>query len=250
MISAVVLTKNEQDSVERCLKSVSFCNEILIIDDFSTDNTTNIAKKYASKIFKNKLNNDFSKQRNFGLSKANGEWVLFIDSDEIVSESLKQEITRTLKQNKKTVNGYYVKREDIFLGKHLRFGEVKNIKLLRLARKNKGLWERPVHEIWNIKGSVGFLKNPLIHHSHSSIKDFLRKINYYSSLNAGYLFKTKIRSTVLDIILYPSFKFIHNFVLKLGFLDGFEGFLLSIFMSFHSFLTRAKLFLLNNETKK
>lgn len=248
MLSAVILCKNEQDEIEKTLKGLSFCDEIIIIDDFSTDNTINIAKKYTAKIFKNKLNNDFSKQRNFALKKAKGEWVLFIDSDEIVSKKLQTEIKEKIATT--DLDGFYIKREDIFLGKHLHFGEVKDMYLLRLGRKNKGVWERPVHEIWKIKGTTGYLKNPLIHYSHNNVKDLLRKINYYSSLNANYLFKRKIKSSLLDIMMYPGIKFIHNYVFKLGFLDGFEGLLLSIFMSFHSFLTRSKLYLLNNETKK
>ncbi len=250
MLSAVVLTKNEEQDLKRCLKSISFCEEIIIVDDFSTDKTVVIAKKFTSNIYKRKLSDNFSIQRNYGLQKAKGEWVLFIDADEVVSNSLKQEIIKTLKQNRKTVNGYFIKREDIFLGKRLSFGEVKNIQLIRLARKTSGIWERPVHEIWNTKGRTGYLKSPLIHYSHIKISDFLRKINYYSTVNASYLYNNKVKSSISDIIFYPSIKFIHNFILKLGFLDCFEGLLLSCFMSFHSFLSRSKLYILNNAKTK
>ena len=98
MISAIVLTKNSEDSIDKCLKSLIWCDEMIILDDDSTDKTLDIAQKHKAKIFQKSLDNDFSSQRNFGLDKAKGEWVLFIDSDEVVTEDLKKEI-QSLTQN-------------------------------------------------------------------------------------------------------------------------------------------------------
>lgn len=250
MLSVVIITKNEESRIEKCLKSVLFCDEIIVIDDYSKDSTVNIAKKYTKKIIKRKLSTDFSKQRNFGLSKAKNEWVLFIDADEVVPNSLKQEIAKTLKQKRNTINGYYIPRTDIFLGKKLRYGETGNIKLLRLARKSKGKWVRPVHEVMEVEGESQTLVYALLHYSHSSLAGFIKKINYYSTINARYLYDKKAVIHKIDLILYPSTKFILNFILKRGFLDGYYGYIFAIVMSMHSFLTRAKLYLLKHEKHK
>lgn len=249
MISAVVLTKNEEKNIYRCLHSLSFCREIIVVDDYSTDQTLKIVKKFTSKIFLRKLMHDFSKQRNFALTKVEEEWVLFIDADEFVPEPLKDEIVNTIRRADKTINGYFIKREDIFLGKRMHYGELGNIRLLRLARKNKGLWVRPVHEVWQIAGKIEILKNPLIHISHQTVKEFLNKINYYSTINARYLFDLGVDCSFKDIIIYPGVKFFLNFFVKRGFMDGFYGFIHAGFMSLHSFLTRAKLYLLNYAKK-
>lgn len=244
MLSAVVLTKNEEKRIAVCLKSLSFCDEIIVIDDNSTDKTRTVAQKYTRSIYQKSLQGNFARARNFGLSKARGNWVLFIDADEIVSSSLKQEIIKTIKQKRKVINGYFINREDIFLGKKMHYGETGNIKLIRLARKEKGLWKRPVHEIWAVRGQVGKLKNPLLHYSHNTISGMLYKIDKYSTINAKYLKSIKSPIHAYDIILYPIGKFLHNYILKCGFLDGIYGLIFAVMMSMHSFLTRAKLYLL------
>ena len=147
-ISAVVLTKNEEENIEKCIKSLSFCDEIIIIDDNSTDETISKIRMLNAKcqIYSRDLGGDFASQRNFGLQKANGDWVLFIDADETVSKKLADEIIKQIKVGKAGVNGNYFKREDIFLGKKLKHGETGSVKLLRLAKKDKGTWKRKVHE--------------------------------------------------------------------------------------------------------
>ncbi|MBI2029105.1 glycosyltransferase family 2 protein [Candidatus Gottesmanbacteria bacterium] len=242
MISAVVITKNEQEIISRCLSKLKFCNEIIIVDDFSTDNTLKIAKKYTSKIFKHHLSDNFSDQRNFGLRKAKNNWVLFVDSDEIITFSLAKEITSKI--NNSSNDAYYIKRIDYFFGKRMNWGEFLNKKFIRLIKKNKGKWVRPVHEYWFTKGKVGILNNHIKHYSHSSISVLINKINYYSGINANYLYYQKERGSMFEVFFYPSIKFIHNYILKLGFLDGFYGLIFSMFMSLHSFLSRLKLYFL------
>lgn len=237
MLSVVILTKNEGNNIERCIKSLSFCDEIIVVDDFSIDKTIEIAKKLGAKVFQRALNNDFSSQRNFGLEKVKGEWVLFIDADEEVSKELSAEILEKTKT--KYFDGYYLKRKDIAFGKELKYGETASIKLLRLGRKEKGLWKRPVHEVWKIKSPVDTLKNSLNHYSHQNILDSLRKINYYSGIEAD--FRQNEKSGYFKILFYPCAKFFKNFILLKGFLDGMPGFLIACLMSAHSFLVRVKI---------
>lgn len=246
-ITGVILTKNSSRIIEKCVNSVSWCEEIIVIDDNSTDDTVSKAQKLGARVYTRSLGNDFSKQRNFGLEKAKGEWILFVDSDEIVSPSLKDEINRYTNNPINEYDGFLIKREDHLFGKKLRYGETGNIWLLRLANKDAGKWEGKVHENWSIRGKVGKLKNPLNHYPHPTISEFLQKINFYTTLRAEELSNKNVKVAWWDIILYPKGKLLVNYLFKLGFIDGIPGFLSAVIMSFHSFLVRGKLWQLNNK---
>lgn len=245
MISAVVLTKNEEKNIVDCLETLSWCDEVLVIDDGSEDRTAEIAQKMGAKVFVHALEDDFSKQRNFDLQQAQNDWVLFVDADERVSSELAREIKYQIVNNKnKDMNGFYIKRRDFMWGRELRHGETGSIKLLRLAKKGAGVWEGAVHEEWKIKGKTGELKNPLLHYPHQTIVEFLQEINFYTTLRAQELYKKGVKVPWHDIILYPKAKFIYNYFIKMGFLDGLPGFIFALLMGFHSFLVRGKLWLL------
>lgn len=243
MISSVILVKNEEKNIADCLASLSWCDEILVIDDNSSDKTIVIAEKRGAKVFSHPLQNDFAKQRNFGLEKAKGEWVLFIDADERVTPQLWYEIMQYTNDASNLNTGFYLRRVDHIWGRELRHGETGNIKLLRLAKKDAGMWEGSVHEKWDIKGKTTTLQNALMHYPHQSIKEFLSEINFYSDLRAKELHKKKVKAYWWSIIMYPFAKFMLNFILKLGFLDGLAGLVFALMMSFHSFLVRGKLWL-------
>ncbi len=245
-ISAIILTKNEEKNIVDCLESLSFVDEIIVIDDYSKDRTTEVAENFNPriKIFQRALGGNFSEQRNFGLSKAKKEWVLFIDADERISSGLKEEITNFIKSDDQTFQGFELERRDILWGKQLKHGETGNIKIIRFAKKNAGKWTGKVHEIWNIKEQIGTLKMPLYHYPHQSIEEFLREINFYTDLRAKELYEKNVRVNFLKIIFYPKAKFLLNYFLKLGFWDGVEGLIFAIMMSFHSFLVRGKLWML------
>lgn len=242
MTTAVILTHNDEDIIKRCLASLAWCKEMVVVDDESTDGTVELAKKLGAQVFSRKLNGDFAGQRNFGLNKVRGEWVLFVDSDEVVSPELAQETQGVHGE----YAGYYLKRKDYFLGKWLTHGETANVKLLRLARKDAGKWVRPVHEIWDVKGNVGELVHPLLHYPHPNVAQFLDEINRYSSVRASYLYSKGVRSAWWHIIAYPKIKFFVNYFWHLGCLDGTAGAIMALMMSFHSFLVRAKLWKLHD----
>ena len=179
-ISAVVITKNEESSIERCLKSVLFCQEIIIIDDNSTDKTIELAKKYKATVYTKTMNNNFADQRNFGITKANGEWILFIDADEELSNELQKEIQETLSSPDDNVKGYSLKRRDIFWNNELKYGEVQKVRnngLIRLAKKGSGIWKGKVHEVVDGEGDIKLLKGYINHFPHQDIKTFLKKKN-------------------------------------------------------------------------
>ena len=240
MISAVVLTHNNEDTICKTLESVSWCDERIVVDDYSTDKTKEIAKNAGAVIYHHALNDDFSSQRNYGLEKASGEWVLFVDSDEIVISNLRDEMLKLIQRDKNVV-GYYIKRNDFLFGRELRYGETANVRVIRLAKKGVGKWERNVHETWNVQGPIAFLTTPLLHYPHSSVSAFLSQINRYTTINAKVFFDQGICTSAWQIIMYPIAKFIQNYIFRLGFLDGVAGLVIAIMMSFHSFLTRGKI---------
>ena len=244
MISAVVLTKNEEKNIKECLEGIKWCDEIIIIDDNSKDKTVKIAKESGAKVFNHSLNNDFSAQRNYGLSKVKGDWILFVDADERISEPLQYEIRNViLFEERRDIDGYFIKRKDFMWGKELKHGEAGNIKLLRLAKKGKGEWIGKAHETWKVKGKTKFLKNSILHYPHQDVKIFLEEINFYTNLRAEELIDKKVKISWFSIILYPIGKFIINFFVKRGFMDGTPGFIIAMTMSFHSFMARSKTWL-------
>jgi glycosyltransferase involved in cell wall biosynthesis len=240
MISAVVLTHNDTLTIEDTLKSLSWADELVVVDDNSTDNTAVRAKALGAKVYSHPLAGDFATQRNFGLSKARGEWVLFVDSDEIVAPALAQEVKTRIKDS--GIAGYYIPRNDILCGKTLTHGEVGGMRLLRLAKKDAGRWVRPVHEVWDIKGKTSALTQPLLHYPHPDVAQFLSDIDSYSTVNANYFYAQHKHTQPWQIVVYPVAKFFLNYVWRLGFLDGMQGAIVAFMMSFHSFLTRAKLY--------
>lgn len=240
-ISAVVLTKNEEKNIAECLRSLAFCDEIIVIDDASNDKTVRIARGLGAKIFVRGLEGDFSSQRNFALKKASGRWVFFVDADERITDRLREEILKEIKKVDNPYSGYFVKRQDFLWGKKLRFGETSSLKFLRLARKSAGGFKRRVHEYWNVVGRTKTLENPLVHHPHQTLREFIADINFQSTLHARANCEEGKKSTLLKIIFLPKLKFLRNYFLRLGFLDGERGFLLALLMSFHSFLAWSKL---------
>ncbi len=240
MISTIVLTKNEEKNIEACLKTLKWSDEVIVIDDHSQDRTVELAEKLGAKVFKRDLNQDFAGQRNFGLEKAKNKWVLFVDVDERVSSQLRAEIQRAIQ---KDFSGFYLKRKDFLFGKELKHGETSRVRLLRLARRDAGKWQRRVDEVWEIIGKTGTLRNPLLHYSHPTMADFLKSVNFKSTLNAQVFYEEGKKTRFFDW-LKPLVKFFQNWVFRLGFLDGMPGFIMALMMSFHSFLVRSKLYLL------
>lgn len=247
MVSAVVIVKNEEKNIVDCLDCLGFCSEIVVVDDYSSDRTPEILEKLSKenpkiKIFKRKLGIDFSAQRNFGVEQATNDWVLFIDADERVTKELAHEIKNNLSLT--DFGGFLIKREDFMWGKELKHGETGSVKLLRLFNKNKGSLKGTVHEVWQTKSKVGKLVNSIKHYPHPSVSEFLSEINFYTDLRAKELFETGVKTNLLLIILYAKGKFIVDYIFKMGFKDGKEGFVHAVIMSFHSFLVRGKLWLL------
>lgn len=241
MVTAVILTKNEEENIVDCLLSLSFCDEIIVVDDESTDRTVSLAKNNGATVHNHPLEKDFAGQRNFGLKNAKHEWVLFVDADERISKELASEIECKTSQDN-LVDGFLLKRTDVMWGKILQHGETSLVKLLRLGRRGKGRWHHRVHETWEIDGNISTLKFPILHMPHPNISEFLAEVNFYSTLRAQELYVQRARTSLFWIVAYPTAKFIQNYFLRRGFLDGNRGFIMALMMSLHSFLVRGKLY--------
>lgn len=244
MLTAVILTKNESGNIERCIKSLKFCDQVVVVDDESTDNTVKIAKRLKAEVLTHPMK-DFAAQHNWAVENIKSNWLFFVDADEIVPQKLASEILEKVK-NPDAV-GYFIPRTDTIWNKKLRFGDLWKAKFIRLGRRGAGFWEGAVHEQWKLNGIVKTLKNSLNHYPHPNLVSFLTRLNYYSSIRAEELYAQGKRSNLLQIIFYPIGKFLWLEVLKLGFADGIVGFIHAICMSFYTFLVRGKLYLLHKK---
>lgn len=246
-ISAVVLTRNEEKNIKKCLNRLSFCDELVVIDDDSMDKTLIIAKSMGAKTFERSMNENYGEQCNFGMKKASGDWIFFVDADERVEKKLKKEIIKNLKSEGQ-YSGFSFKRKDKLLGKWLNFGEVGAFKSVRLVRKGSGKWRRKVHVWFDMSGEVKELKYPLLHYPHPTLSAFIKSINRWSSWHGDANKEEGKKSNLFKIVFFPILKFIQNYVFRLGFLDGLHGFIHAVFMSFHSFLAWSTLWI--NTRKK
>lgn len=238
-ITTILLHKNAQPLLEKALSSISWCKEIIILDDNSTDPPHKLASIYQAKLVKRELTS-FAEQRNFALHIATQPWVLFLDADEVISDPLQNEIQQVIQHTKYA--GFLIPRVDEFMSRVLRFGETNSLHFLRLAKKDAGQWSRAVHEQWNIQGSITLLHHPILHKPHESISTFLDKINHYTQLELVEHKKTSKIFILLQLVLYPFGKFVQNYILRLGILDGFPGLCMAYMMSIHSLVVRVKMY--------
>ncbi len=251
-LTLLLLTKNESSKLkewESWLNQIKALNEIIVVDDYSTDDTKKITfswanKKISVKFFTRSLDSDFSAQRNFGLSQSKNNWVLFLDADEIPNPDMIDYLNKLIPQNNRC---YSFKRHLIYFEKSITHGQVLNDKPIKLFNKKYGKFTGKVHEVWSSSCQNIFTHTSLNHYSFDNLNTFLDKVNFYSSIRAQELFSQHHKTNLLEIIFYPLLKFKYLYFFKLGFLDGVPGLILSLTISLHSFLNRAKLWHLSQE---
>ncbi len=239
-LSVGILTFNSERRIREVLDSVKgIADEIVVLDSGSQDRTVEIAENSGARIFFRKFDN-FVNQKNHLLSLCRGEWVLFIDDDEVVSDELAEEIKR-LKREGAPADGYYLNVLTNYLGKWIRHAWYPDWHL-RLARREKCQWVGDgVHESLKVNGKVGYLKGDLLHYSYESVSQHIKKIDLYTTLYARGAFEKEKSFSFFKLLTSPAGSFIRRYILKRGFLDGFEGFVLSVMASYYSFLKYLKL---------
>ncbi len=233
-----MVTKNEEINIEDALKSVSDAQEIIVVDSFSTDKTVEICRKYTEKVYQQEWQG-FSRQKQTAVDYSAGPWVFILDADERVTPELKSEIIKNIEEN--SHDGYYVPRENYFIGKWIKHSGWWPDNTLRLFKKDKGHLEpREVHEKVVIEGTSGYLENPLKHYTYRSVSDFVERMERYSTLAAKEIRKKSGRAGLTALTVRPAATFLKMYVLRRGFIDGIRGLMLAILYSFYTFLKYAK----------
>lgn len=223
-LSALIITFNEIGYIQNCIDSVSFADEIIVVDSYSTDGTYEYLVQHPKvKVIQHPFKN-FTAQKSFTLKQASNDWILFLDADEVVTKELEEEIKESVNSNKKHV-AYWFCRKFMFQQEHLKFSGWQTDKNYRLFRKSKVSFsnKRIVHETLEINGSSGILKNKLTHYCYKNYELYRRKILLYGRLKAKEAFNKNKRFSFFLYLLKPSWKFFHNYVIRLGFLDGKKG---------------------------
>ncbi len=247
-ITAIIPTFNEEVHVEAAIKSVDFADEIIVIDSFSTDATIELAKKHNVKVVQ-RVFDDFSSQKNFAIDLAINEWIFVLDSDERIEESLKKEIVETLNEATGFV-AYSIKRNFYFLGNKIKYSGWQRDRVVRLFSKKHCKYNGDlVHELIETKGEIGFLKNEIDHYSYRDFEHYVAKLNRNSWLKAKKLHQEKKGVNPYNLLVKPPVRFLTHYIVRLGFLDGFEGFILASIQSYGVFMRYIKLWLINNKKK-
>jgi glycosyltransferase involved in cell wall biosynthesis len=225
-LSAIVITRNEADNIGACLDSLSFCDEKIVVDCGSTDSTIEIARKKGARVEIHDWRG-FGPQKNFALALATGTWVLSIDADERVTRELAAEIDRAIAYT--LADGFELPRLSSFCGREMRHSGWFPDYVLRLFRRGKARFDDAlVHERVICEGSLLRLKEPLIHHPVQKLEDALARMDRYSTASADALVASGRRVSFFAGIGHGLYAFVRTYFLKLGFLDGAEGFLLAV----------------------
>jgi glycosyltransferase involved in cell wall biosynthesis len=239
-VSVAIITKNEARNIRDCLQSVSWADEIVVVDNGSADETQQICQEFQARFYLEEWKG-FSQQKNSAIGKTKNDWVLSLDADERVSPDLHKEIEKTLQGNS-LYDGYYIARKNFFLGRWMRHCGWYPDFNLRLFRKSRGCFrERAVHERVEIEGKVGYLKHPLEHETYCSLDDFFTRMDRYSTLAAKEMQGSGKRYRFSDTLFRPPFTFLQMYLLRAGFLEGYLGFLLCVLYSFYTFAKYSKL---------
>ena len=235
-ISVAIITLNEEDSIERTLKSVQWADEIIIVDSGSTDKTLDIAREYDATVFTRKFD-DFSSQKNFAVSKCRNEWVLSLDADEVVSAGLQARLECFVPEDK---TGYRIKRDTHIFGRLMKHGGHDRDLPLRLFNKHRGNFVQPIHEYVKVDGSTGFIEEPIMHYSSRTVSEYMDKLNLYTDIEVQFMVEKHSKFSYVDMALKPFAKFCQRYVLQKGFCDGKEGFIFYALSGFYDFMKWAK----------
>ena len=240
-ISVCIICLNEEQNIEYCLASATWADEIIVIDAGSEDKTIEIVKSFDARLFQREWTG-YVDQKNFALSKADGDWVLSLDADEVVSSDLREEI-KLLIDGAPEKDGYVIPRLSYYQNRWIRHSGFYPDRQLRLFKRLQSHWiGGRVHERAEVQGSIGELRNNILHYPYKgSIVGQLRTLNNFTTLQAEDLFEKGKRYHLSLLLSRPFFKFLEVYFFKLGFLDGLAGFIIAITFSYSMFIRYVKL---------
>jgi glycosyltransferase involved in cell wall biosynthesis len=239
-VSVVIPTYNVENRIRDCLGSVGWADEILVVDSFSTDRTVEICREYTDRILQHEYVN-YSTQNNWAVPQASHKWVMVVDSDEQVSEQLRDSILEAL-ADPGDCDGFEFKRENFFLGKPIKHGGWDRDFVIRLFDKERGRHrERRVHPGIEVDGRARRLDGPLYHHTYGSFDEYFEKFRRYTAWSANDLRSETRQATWINLAVRPWMRFLKMYVLRRGFLDGKHGLVLSFLAAFNVFTKYARL---------
>lgn len=240
MISAIVLTKNEENRIETCLESIKWVDEIIVIDSYSQDKTTKIAEKFGAKIFQREFDN-YVNQKNWAYSKSSGDWILYIDADERVLKLLKQEIINLVLDDQ--YSAYAISRRNIIFGQEEKYGPFWPDWVIRLVRKKDfQKWVGEVHEHMEFAGKLGYTKNSFLHLTHRNVDQIISKNLQWSKIDAKLRLDTdhpKMSSWRFLRILFS--ELFYQGIVRRGFFSGSIGTMDAILQTFSLLTTYIRL---------
>lgn len=246
MLSVSVIVKNEEKNLPLMLDSVTWADEIVVLDTGSQDRTIEIAKSYGCKVYESEWLG-FGKCKQLAVDYCTNQWILSLDADEVVTTELRQRIGEILEQPTKLA-GYRIKRKSFYLNKMINHCGWNHDYTLRLFDKTQGGFnDKMVHESVQVPEPIGFIKEPLIHYTYPTTNSHIEKMMLYSTISSQEMFKKGKKGTLSGSFLRAIWKFLDMYFIKLGFLDGKAGFVLCFNSGMGVFWKYAKLWELNNK---
>ncbi len=230
--SVVMIIQNEEQSLPKVLDSVQDFEEIIVVDSESTDRTEAVAQQFGAKVFSRPFDN-FAAQKNFALKQASREWIFSLDADELPDAELIRSIAEMIKAPRSNTTGYRIRRRNRHFGRELIWGGQGTDFPIRIFQKGKGIFSGMVHEKVQVQGKIRTLKGKLSHESNRTVSDYLQKLSHYTELEAKAARRQRAQSSFWHWGLKPFLRFFYTYFLRLGFLDGFEGFLFHSLSSFY-----------------
>lgn len=229
LITGCVLTKNEERNIKQCLESLSFCDEILVIDSHSTDATREIAISTGAKVIELDWPG-FRSQREFAMAAAANNWILFLDADEQLSNE-GMDLIRNLRDLRRLneADGYWLPRKNKYYGKYINHGDWRSDRGIRLFDRRKAqVAGREVHEHISVDGNIASLDAVVLHESYENLEDQLTKLSSYARLMADELKREGRTTTFFACVINPFWRFFRSYILRLGFMDGWRGYIIAL----------------------
>lgn len=248
-IAIYILTYNNRRTIERCLKSIAWAEELIVVDSFSQDGTFEICQQHTDKAYQRKWAGHRD-QYQYAANLTTREWIMFVDADEEVPLGLAEEIKRELGSGTIPYDGFFVYRHTYYLGKWIRYGGWYPDGEVRLYRRDKGRWEGGLHAKIAVNGKVGFLKNQYLHYTYKDISEQIKTIDKYSQIAAEDLAQGGKKFSLFKLLFHPPFRFFKEYLFKAGFRDGLPGLIIIVSTMFYVFIKYAKLWELTLSKKE
>jgi glycosyltransferase involved in cell wall biosynthesis len=238
-VSVYVLTTNNRRTIEPCLKSLSWAEELVVVDSFSQDGSYEICKQYTNKTFQRSWTGHRD-QYQYAADLTTRDWIMFVDADEEIPPELAEEIRAEISRKANDTDGYFVYRRTYYLGRWIRYGGWYPDGEIRLYRRSKGRWEGGLHAKLVVDGKIGVLKNQYRHYTYGNISDQIQTIDQYSKIAAQDLLESGEGFSLLKLLFHPPFRFMKEYFLKRGFLDGIPGLIIAVSTAYFTFIKYAK----------